>query len=50
MKSDRDPLDVDAVLGSPGTLCYWACNDCLNRKIGVLWADDGTLARVWFDD
>jgi len=27
---------------------YAICNACLNREIGVLWKDDGTVGRVWF--
>jgi hypothetical protein len=29
---------------------YAVCNACLNRRIGFLWGDDGTLSRVWYGD
>jgi hypothetical protein len=28
---------------------YGVCNACWDRKLGFLWNDDGTLARVWFE-
>ena len=29
---------------------YAVCNACLNRQIGFLWSNDGTLSRVWYGD
>ena len=29
---------------------YAVCNACLNRRIGFLWDDDGTLSRIWYGD
>ena len=36
--------------GEGAGTAYVACNACLDRKLGYLWADDGTLARVWYGD
>ena len=35
--------------GDPPGPAYAVCNQCWDRKLGVLWNDDGTLARVWFE-
>ena len=28
-------------------IAYAVCNACWDAKLGVLWNDDGTVARVW---
>src|SRR5215475_12955588 len=39
--------DTDGNSIGPG-YTYAVCNQCLDRQIGVLWNNDGTVARVWF--
>lgn len=34
--------------GSPPGLAYAVCNSCWNREIGVLWNEDGSVARTWY--